>query len=170
MVDEGGLPTVLYHIPGRSVISIDVETAARTARAGGVLAIKEAGGTARVTDLRRAGVAVLSGDDAATLPMMALGAVGVISVASNVVPRPVGALVRLCLEGRFAPALAVHERLSDLFHALFLEPNPVPAKAAMVIAGLLKEATVRLPLVEASEGVKRALERALQPFAVATPP
>jgi 4-hydroxy-tetrahydrodipicolinate synthase len=165
LIDTGGLPGVLYHIPGRSVISIDVETVRRTARAGGVLAIKETGTVARVTDLKvKAQVPVLSGDDGITLPMIALGAVGVISVASNVVPRPVASLVRLALEGRFAQALALHERLAELFHALFVEPNPIPVKAAMLALGQIEDAAVRLPLTEATPATRALLLRALEPF------
>jgi len=164
-IDQGGLPAVLYHIPGRSVISIDVETVKRTAAAGGVLAVKETGSVSRVTDLRlKAQVPVLSGDDGITLPMIALGAVGVISVASNVVPRPVSSLVKLALEGRYPAALAIHERLSDLFHALFVEPNPIPVKAAMLALGQIDDAAVRLPLTEATPATRAALLRALEPF------
>ena len=165
IIDTGGLPGVLYHIPGRSVISIEVETVRRTAEAGGVLGIKETGTVARVTDLKlKAQVPVLSGDDGITLPMIALGAVGVISVASNVVPRPVASLVKLALEGRFAPALALHERLAELFHALFVEPNPIPVKAAMLALGQIEDAAVRLPLTEATPATRALLLRALEPF------
>jgi len=164
-IDQGGLPAVLYHIPGRSVISIDVETVKRTAEAGGVLAIKETASVSRVTDLKlKAKVPVLSGDDGITLPMIALGAVGVISVASNVVPRPVASLVKLAMDGRYPAALAIHERLSDLFHALFVEPNPIPVKAAMLALGQLDDAAVRLPLTEATPATRAALLRALEPF------
>jgi 4-hydroxy-tetrahydrodipicolinate synthase len=164
IIDRGGLPAVLYHIPGRSVISIDVDTVRRTAQAGGVLGIKETGTVSRVTELRRTGVPVLSGDDGITLPMISLGAVGVISVASNVVPRPVSSLVQLARDGRFAPALALHERLADLFHALFLEPNPIPVKAALAHLGLIADPAVRLPLTEASPATRAALLRALEPL------
>jgi 4-hydroxy-tetrahydrodipicolinate synthase len=170
IVDTGGLPAVLYHIPGRSVVSIDVETVRRCVEAGGILGIKETGNVARVTELRlRANVPVISGDDGITLPMIALGAVGVISVASNVVPRPVSSMVALAREGRFAPALALHERLSDLFTALFLEPNPIPLKAALLLAGKIEDAAVRLPLTEASPATRAALMRALSPFEVTQP-
>jgi 4-hydroxy-tetrahydrodipicolinate synthase len=164
IIDRGGLPAVLYHIPGRSVISIDVETVRRTAQAGGVLGIKETGTVSRVTELKRTGVPVLSGDDGITLPMISLGAVGVISVASNVVPRPVSSLVQLARDGKFGPALALHERLADLVHALFLEPNPIPVKAALAHLSLIAEPSVRLPLTEASPATRAALLRALEPL------
>jgi 4-hydroxy-tetrahydrodipicolinate synthase len=167
IVDEGGLPVVLYHIPSRSVVSIDVETVERTAKAGGVVGLKETGSVDRVTRLReRTDVPILSGDDGLTLPMIALGAVGVISVASNVLPSQVADMVRLCRSGSPREALRAHERLSPLFRALFLEPNPVPAKAAMAMLGLLQDDGVRLPLVPASDPVRAALRQALEPFAV----
>ncbi|MHC5009459.1 MAG: 4-hydroxy-tetrahydrodipicolinate synthase [Planctomycetota bacterium] len=168
MIDDGGLPAVLYHIPSRTGISIDVETVARTAEAGGVVGLKETGSVARVTRIREtSGVPVLSGDDGLTLPMLALGGVGVISVASNVLPAAVGELVAACLEGDYRRALEVHDRLAPLFRALFLEPNPAPVKAALVYQGVLDEATVRLPLVEATQAVRTALETALANFAAA---
>ncbi len=165
IVDRGGLPAVLYHIPGRSVVSIEVDTVRRCAEAGGILAIKETGSVARVTDLRLAArVPVLSGDDGLTLPMIALGAVGAISVSSNVVPHPVASMVRLALEGRFPQALALHERLAPLHHALFVEPNPIPCKAALLALGLLEDGALRLPLTEATPATRALLLRALEPF------
>jgi 4-hydroxy-tetrahydrodipicolinate synthase len=162
MIDEGGLPAVLYHIPSRCVISIDVETVARTAEAGGVLGLKETGSVDRVTRLReRTSVPILSGDDGLTLAMMALGAIGVVSVASNVVPGAVRELVEECRAGEFGAARAAHDRLGPLFRALFLEPNPIPVKHAMRIAGLLKDDSVRLPLTPASPSVREALRAAL---------
>jgi 4-hydroxy-tetrahydrodipicolinate synthase len=164
-IEEGGLPAVLYHIPGRSVISIDVETVARVAEGGGVIGLKETGGVDRVTRLlERTSVPVLSGDDGITLPMMALGAVGVISVASNVVPGAVREMVEECRAGEYDAARAMHVRLSPLFRALFLEPNPVPVKAALRHVGLLPDDAVRLPLVPAGKAVRQALVEALAPF------
>jgi 4-hydroxy-tetrahydrodipicolinate synthase len=168
MVDEGGLPAVLYHVPSRTASSIEVETVARTFDAGGVVGLKETGGVDRVTRIRQAcAVPVLSGDDGLTLPMMALGAVGVVSVASNVVPREVSALVAAMTAGDLPAALRAHERLSPLFRALFLESNPIPVKTACVLAGLLGEPTVRLPLVEASPRVRDVLRDALAALEVA---
>ena len=166
MIDDGGLPAVLYHIPSRTGISIDVETVARTAQAGGVIGLKETGSVGWVSALRHAApdVPIFSGDDGLTLPMISLGAVGVISVASNVVPRMVADYVHDAVEGRYEKALAAHERLHPLFESLFREPNPAPVKAALVLAGRIPQAGVRLPLVDATpplcaelEGVLRAL-------------
>lgn len=162
MIDEGGLPAILYHVPSRGSSPIEVETVARVAAGGGVAGIKETGGVGRVSALRRkTGVEVLSGDDALTLPMMALGAAGVISVASNVVPAEVAALVERAAAGDFDGARTVHERLLPLFEALFLETNPIPVKAALRIAGRLDDAAVRLPLVDASAPTRQALQAAL---------
>jgi 4-hydroxy-tetrahydrodipicolinate synthase len=163
MIDEGGLPAMLYHIPGRSVVSIDVETVARVAAGGGVIGIKETGSVDRVTRLREeAGVRVFCGDDGLTLPMIALGAVGVVSVASNVAPSLVAMLVSRAREDRNREARLLHERLSPLFRALFLEPNPVPVKAALVLSGILESDRVRLPLTEATDPVRDALRDALR--------
>jgi 4-hydroxy-tetrahydrodipicolinate synthase len=163
MADEGGLPLLLYHIPSRTGVSIDVETLARLYDSGGIVGLKEAHGSVeRVTRIRAAcGIPVLSGDDALTLPMIALGAVGVVSVASNVAPAAVVALVEHALAGRHEEALAAHERLAPLVSALFLETNPVPAKAALRLLGVFESDEVRLPLVSASEATVRGLRPAL---------
>ncbi len=171
MIDEGGLPAVLYHIPGRCGIGIGIDCVARTANAGGVAGLKETETVARVTQLREAcDVSILSGDDGLTYPMIALGAVGVISVASNVVPAEVVQLVRLAANGDPKDALAMHERLAPLFRTLFVEPNPIPVKAAMVLQGLLECDDLRLPMVAASDDVRGQLRAALAPFAGAKTP
>jgi 4-hydroxy-tetrahydrodipicolinate synthase len=170
MIDEGGLPAVLYHVPSRTGVPIEVETVARTVAGGGVAGLKETGSVDRVTRIRERAVhdgtpvPILSGDDGITLPMIALGAVGVISVASNVVPALVADLVRRARAGEGAGALALHERLSPLFRALFVETNPIPVKAAMVLAGLLPADDVRLPLTTATPATREGLRTALRPF------
>jgi 4-hydroxy-tetrahydrodipicolinate synthase len=171
LIDEGGLPLVLYHIPSRTGVSIDVETIARLWDAGGVVALKEAHGSVdRVTRLRDVcGVPILSGDDGLTLPMIALGAVGVVSVASNAAPREVVALVEHALAGRHEEALATHERLAPLVAALFVETNPVPVKAALRLLGVFESEEVRLPLVAAGEATVRGLRAALGSIGAATP-
>jgi 4-hydroxy-tetrahydrodipicolinate synthase len=163
VADDGGLPVMLYHIPGRTAGAIEVETVARLWKAGGMFALKEAQGHVdRVTRLREAcGIPILSGDDALTLPFVAMGAVGVVSVASNVVPAKLVALVRDALAGRRVEALAAHEALTPLFRALFLETNPIPVKAALKLLGVFPSDEVRLPLVPASPAVVSALRSAL---------
>ena len=163
VADDGGLPVMLYHIPGRTAGAIEVETVARLWKAGGMFALKEAQGHVdRVTRLREAcGIPILSGDDALTLPFIALGAVGVVSVASNVVPAEIVSMVRDALAGRRAEALAAHEALTPLVRALFQETNPIPVKAALKLLGLFPTDEVRLPLVPASPAVVSALRASL---------
>ena len=145
------LPIVLYSIPGRCGIEIGVETVQRLAReCRNIVGIKEAGGNAdRVSQLRAALGAkftILSGDDSLTLPFMAVGARGVVSVASNVIPREVVHLVRAFAAGKPRVALKLHERYYPLFKDLFIETNPVPVKAALAMLGQIRE-EYRLPLV-----------------------
>jgi 4-hydroxy-tetrahydrodipicolinate synthase len=166
MIDEGGLPAMLYHIPGRTGIHIEPETVARTAAAGGVIGLKETETIDRVTRLREVcDVPIFSGDDGLTFPMIVLGGIGVVSVASNVVPAEVSGMVRLALAGDVEGAREAHERLSPLFRAIFLEPNPQPIKAACVMRGLIPSDAVRLPMVPCGVAVRGALEAALRPFA-----
>ncbi len=148
------LPIMLYSIPGRCGIEIGVETVKRLARdCKNIIGIKEAGGNPdRVTQLRAAlgpRFEILSGDDALTLPFMALGAQGVISVASNVIPRQVAQMVRAFASGKTQAALKLHEEWHPLFKDLFIETNPVPVKAALALMGQMQE-EYRLPLVPMS--------------------
>jgi len=145
------LPIILYSIPGRCGVEIGVETTGRLAREfKNIVGIKEAGGTPeRVSQLRAAlgpQFTILSGDDSLTLPFMAVGAQGVISVASNIVPREVAAMVNAFSEGKVAAAQKIHHRLYPLFKDLFIETNPVPVKAALAMLGQVAE-EYRLPLV-----------------------
>lgn len=144
---------VLYSIPGRCGIQIDVATVERLlAKYPHVNHIKEAGGSVeRVDELKRAmgdDLVVLSGDDSLTVPFMVAGAEGVISVASNVIPEEVVALVKAAQSGDLAAASAQHQKLFPLFKHLFIEPNPVPVKACMLQADMLQSDRVRLPLCE----------------------
>lgn len=160
------LPLMLYSIPGRCGIEIGVDTVQRLAReCPTVVAIKEAGGNAdRVSQLRAAlgpKFAILSGDDSLTLPFMAVGAQGVVSVASNVVPREVVRLVRAAAAGRAKDALKIHDRLYPLFKDLFIESNPAPVKAALALMGQITE-DLRLPLVPISDRSRAVLQATLQ--------
>lgn len=158
-----GLPVVLYNIPGRSGREIAVETVARLAGHGKIVAIKEAGGSVeRVSAILDAcGLTVLSGDDMLTLPMMSVGAQGVVSVASNLVPRLVGDLVRAATRGDLAAAGCLHARLYHLFRDLFIDTNPVPVKCAMAMTGRIEE-VYRLPLCETSDKVRQQLRQTLR--------
>jgi len=146
------LPLVLYSIPGRAGTEIGVETVKRLAsECPNIVAIKEAGGSVdRVSQLRQVvpeQFEIISGDDALTLPFIAAGAVGVISVASNIVPNEVASLVKSALSGDYAAARAQHEKLYPLFRDLFIETNPVPVKTALALQGRM-EPDFRLPLCE----------------------
>ena len=157
---------MLYSIPGRCGIEIGVKTVeALRAKYPHVRYIKEAGGSVdRVDQLKQAlgrDLTVLSGDDSLTLPFMSVGAEGVISVASNLFPREVGKMVALAAPNDFAKATKLHRRLYPVFKALFVEPNPVPVKAAMQRAGLLGSAEVRLPLCDLSPEGDAVLTAAL---------
>jgi len=145
------LPIVLYSIPGRCGVEIGVETVKRLARdCKNIVGIKEAGGSCdRVSQLRAAvgpKFAILSGDDSLTLPFMSVGAQGVISVASNVIPREVSQMVKLFASGKGAAALKLHEKFYPLFKDLFIETNPTPVKAALAMMKVIEEES-RLPLV-----------------------
>jgi 4-hydroxy-tetrahydrodipicolinate synthase len=146
------IPIVLYSIPGRCGIEIGVETTARLAMDfKNIVAIKEAGGSVeRVNQLRNALPAsfqILSGDDSLTLPFMSVGAVGVISVASNIIPAEVSRMVRYYLAGESSNALEIHQKYYPLLKDLFIEPNPVPAKFVLARLGKMT-GEVRLPLCE----------------------
>lgn len=148
------LPIVLYSIPGRCGVEIGVDTVRRLAReCRNVIGIKEAGGNAdRVSQLRAAlgpRFEIMSGDDSLTLPFMAVGAQGVISVASNVIPRQVAQMVKACAAGKTRAALKLHQKYYPLFKDLFIETNPVPVKAALAMLGQIEE-EYRLPLVPLS--------------------
>ena len=157
------LPIVLYSIPGRCGIEIGVETVARLAAdCPSIVAIKEAGGNVeRVHQLRAVlpeTFSILSGDDSLTLPFMASGAQGVISVASNLIPSGVSALVQAMLDGDLAGARALHYRYYPLFKGMLsLDVNPVPVKAALALRNLIPSAEVRLPLVELDAAKATAL-------------
>ena len=145
------LPIVLYSIPGRCGVEIGVETVRRLAReCKNIIGIKEAGGNCdRVSQLRAAlgpKFVILSGDDSLTLPFLAVGADGVISVVSNIIPREVAQMVGAFRRGQVRKASQLHAKLYPLFKDLFIETNPIPVKAALAMMGLIAE-EYRLPLV-----------------------
>jgi 4-hydroxy-tetrahydrodipicolinate synthase len=160
------LPIVLYSIPSRCGVEIGIETVQRLAAdCRNVVGIKEAGGSAdRVSQLRAAlgpKFTILSGDDSLTLPFMAVGAQGVVSVASNVIPREVAQMVRAFAEGKAAAAQRLHARFYPLFKDLFIETNPVPVKAALAMMGLIED-ELRLPLVPLSDRHRPVLKNTLK--------
>ncbi len=165
IAESTALPIILYSIPGRCGIEIGVPVVARLAAdCPNIVAIKEAGGSVeRVSQLRQAlpdTFEIISGDDSLTLPFISVGAVGVISVASNVAPAPVCDLVRAAREGDVARAEQMHQRLYPLFKNLFVESNPAPAKFALSLTlGISPE--LRLPLVEMSAENRDLVRRTL---------
>lgn len=159
------VPVVIYNVPGRTGANMTAATALRLAAdCPNIIGIKEASGNyAQGSELiRRApeGFAVLSGDDDLTFALMATGAKGVVSVASNIAPAEVAAMAEALLRDDIPAARALHHRLSPLYKACFLESNPVPAKAAMAQLGLMTD-TVRLPLAPASDATRAALASVL---------
>lgn len=161
-VADLGLPVVLYNVPGRAGRDIPVDVVVELSKHPQVVSIKEAGGSAdRVSQIRsQCDIEVLSGDDALTLPMMALGAVGVISVASNIIPSEVSRLVAAALAGRWDEARRIHYQFYRVFNDLFLETNPVPVKAALAMMGRIDE-VYRLPLCEMTEANRNKLKQTL---------
>jgi len=160
------LPLVLYSIPGRCGIEIAIETVKRLADAcPTIVGIKEAGGNAdRVSQLRAAvgdRFTILSGDDSLTLPFMAVGAHGVVSVASNVIPKEVAQMVKAFATGKADVALKLHTKYYPIFKDLFIETNPVPVKAALVMLGICEE-EYRLPLVPMSAKNRDVLKATLR--------
>ncbi len=160
------LPIVLYSIPGRCGIEIGVDTVRRLAAdCKNIIGIKEAGGTPdRVRQLRAVlgpKFEIMCGDDSLTLPFMAVGAQGVISVASNVIPRQVSQMVKAYASGRVKEALKLHQKYYPLFKDLFIETNPVPVKAALAMLGQIEE-EYRLPLVPMSPKNRETLRATLK--------
>ena len=162
-------PLVLYNIPGRSSVTLEVETLLRILDlCPTVVALKDASGGAIYCQelLARAKdrITVLSGDDALTLPLMSVGAVGVISVTSNVLPRAVAEVVEEARAGRFERARECNAALFPVHKELFSEPSPAPIKSALVTKGLIASAEVRPPLVPASPTCARRVAEALSVF------
>ncbi len=159
---------MLYNIPGRCSVDIGPDTVVRLAEScRNIVSIKEASGSVeRVGELRRRlpkEFTILSGDDSLTLPFIAVGAVGVVSVASNLFPAEICALVRACESGDFKSAENLHRKMFSLFKDLFIEPNPVPAKTALAWRGAMS-AEVRLPLCEMTEANQTRLRKTLEAF------
>jgi 4-hydroxy-tetrahydrodipicolinate synthase len=162
------LPVVVYNIPGRTGVDLAPETLARIAEAApNVVATKEATGNVlraqKIVQTMGSRMTVLSGDDALTLPMMAVGARGVISVTSNVLPAEVSRVTRLALEGRWDEARRAHLALLPVHEAMFVEANPSPAKAALAMRGAMKD-VVRGPLVACTDGARKAVAAALEAY------
>ena len=168
IADATSLPIMLYNIPGRCSVDILPETVVRLAEnCRNIVSIKEATGSVeRVGELRRRlpdEFTILSGDDSLTLPFLSVGAAGVVSVATNLFPSEVCALVRACESGDLKSAGTLHRKLLPLFKDLFIEPNPVPVKTALGWRGAMS-GEVRLPLCEMSEANQARLRKTLEEF------
>ncbi len=159
------IPIILYNIPGRSVVNVAPETVARLSKIPTIVAVKESTGNMDQAShiLSLCDITVLSGDDSLTLPLLALGAKGVISVAANIVPEAVSELVDSFFVGNLSKAQALHHKLFSLCRALFVETNPIPVKRAMKLLGLC-EGDVRLPLCAMQPQNEKILIQALKDF------
>ncbi len=161
------IPIVVYNVPGRTGVNLQAETLERLCELPNVVAVKEASGNInQITEIhRRCGerLTILSGDDALTLPIMAVGAKGVISVVANIVPQKMVALIDSFESGNFIQALQRHEELLPLCDAMFFETNPIPVKTAMNLIGM-NAGTFRLPLVSMSKHNKERLISVLKSY------
>lgn len=166
------LPVIVYNVPGRTGCNVDPATLRRLAAIPTVAGVKEASGNisqiCEVCATVPSGFLVLSGDDAVTLPAMAVGARGVISVASNQVPAELAAMVEAAERNDFAAARAIHQRLLPLMLANFAESNPIPVKATLAMMGLIEE-TYRLPLVPPRAETRARLARVLEGLGLLAP-
>lgn len=167
IADDGGLPVVVYNVPGRTGSNIEAEVFLRMAEHPRIVAVKEASANldqiARICRDVPEGVAVLSGDDAWTLAVLAMGGHGVISVCSNEIPAEMAALCAAARGGDFAEALRIHDRFLPLFQGNFKGgPNPVPVKAAMVLMGLLATDTLRQPLLQLEDKARAGMAAILR--------
>ncbi len=159
------LPIMLYSVQGRTAVNIEASTVLRLAQIPNIVAIKEASGSiVQMTDIAAnmpEGFLLLSGDDPITVPVMAIGGCGVVSVASNEAPAEMVQIIELCERGDFAAARKLHHWLLPLIQVNFVESNPIPCKAAMAAMGLIDE-VYRLPLVPPSQGARDKVMAVLQ--------
>jgi 4-hydroxy-tetrahydrodipicolinate synthase len=162
---EVDIPVVIYNVPGRTGINMAPETVASLAAIPNIVAIKEASGSLEQVSqiISRCDITVLSGDDSLTFPMMSLGAMGVVSVAANILPKRIAEMAASFLDKDIEAARVLHYELYQLSRILFIETNPVPVKAALAMMGKIKE-EYRLPLCRMSDENRSKLERALKDY------
>ena len=165
VADRVDIPMILYNVPSRTGIGITADTCKVLSQHPNINGIKEASGdialAARIRSLCGDDLYIWSGNDDCTIPLMSLGALGVISVASNIVPGAVAKLCALCLEGSYAEATELYAKYASLFSALFIETNPIPVKAAMKMMGM-DSGILRLPLTEISQESFETLLKAMR--------
>ncbi|MCK9555426.1 4-hydroxy-tetrahydrodipicolinate synthase [bacterium] len=162
---EVPIPIVVYNVPGRTGVSIEPETVARLSELSNIVAIKEASGQmdqiSKIMSL--CGITVLSGDDSMTMPIMAIGGSGVISVIANIVPADMKELTSAMEDGDIESARELHYKLFDLCKVMFIETNPIPIKTAMAMKGMIEE-EFRLPLVSPTEKSRSLIKRQLEQY------
>jgi 4-hydroxy-tetrahydrodipicolinate synthase len=161
------LPIVLYNVPGRTSVSLTPETVARLAEVRNIVGIKEATGSlqfvSKLVQLCRPDFDVISGDDFTTLPLLAVGGVGAISVTANIAPRDSAEMIRAFREGNLQKARELHFKLWPLHEAMFLETNPIPVKAALALMGRISW-EIRLPMTPLSEPIRQKLRKTLEEY------
>ena len=171
VADRVNVPMIVYNVPSRTGIGVKPATYLELSKHPNINGVKEASGNIAEYALTRSmcgdELVFWSGNDSDTVPMMSLGAKGVISVASNIIPADVAKLCALCLDGDFAAAAQEYFRLADFFDKLFIETNPIPVKAAMNLAGM-NVGKLRLPLVDISEGAKAKLIESMHAIGLKT--
>ena len=165
LADKVDLPIVLYNIPGRTGITMSAQTVARLNEHPNIVAMKEATGSLDMASeiMSLCDMTIVSGDDSLTLPLMSIGGKGVISVASNFLPAQIKQMTKLALAGNFAEAATIHHKLFPLVKSLFLDGNPAGIKHAMKLAGR-DTGELRLPLWEANEATRKAIEEQVRKF------
>ena len=172
IAESTDLPIIVYNVPGRAGVNVEPKTLARIATLPNIVGVKEASGNigqmVDICHLLPSDFIVLSGDDALTLPLMAVGGRGVISVASNEIPAEMVQMVEAGMRGDFAAALAVHNRILPLLQVNFVEANPIPVKSAMAMMGLLEE-TFRLPMCPPTAASKDKIRSVLQQMQLLQP-
>ncbi|MFA6078360.1 MAG: 4-hydroxy-tetrahydrodipicolinate synthase [Candidatus Omnitrophota bacterium] len=167
IADSVNIPIILYNIASRTGVNIEPETFAKLAAVKNIVGVKEASGSleqmSRIKKACPKDFLLISGDDALTLPVMAIGGVGIISVVSNIIPKDVAAMVNAAAKGDMKEAASLHYKMLDLVKAMFVETNPIPVKTAM---GLMKmiDPEIRLPLCEMMPENKEKLVRALKDY------
>ncbi|MEE9591586.1 MAG: 4-hydroxy-tetrahydrodipicolinate synthase [Thermodesulfobacteriota bacterium] len=163
------IPLILYNVPGRTSINMLPETVARLSEFKNIIGIKEASGSLKqvsdIIEMSRKGFVVLSGDDFVTLPMLAIGARGAISVTSNIMPRAMSRMCSASLDGDIKSAVMMHYKLQPMHRAMFLETNPIPVKTALSMMGMIRE-EFRLPLVRMKGRNRTALKKTLEGYGI----
>jgi len=169
IAESSDLGIILYNVPGRTSCNLEPATVERLSKIEKIIGIKEASGNisqiGEIATLVGSSFKIFAGDDSVVLPVSAIGGVGVVSVASNLLPREVSDLTHACLEGKYKEARELARQLTPLFKALFVESSPIPIKAAMAMHGLLDE-VYRLPLVPPVESTRKRLKEVLAPFTI----